>query len=96
MELFVINSTCCVWRRKNAAYDTKSTIPIIKHGGGNSGGVLLLSGQDNSNALIGWWAGPCTVKFWVRTSLPSARVCKIIIGRVSQHDNDPKHVQGNK
>ncbi len=31
IELFGINR---VWRR-NVAYDTKSTIPIIKHGGGN-------------------------------------------------------------
>ncbi|KAK3574747.1 hypothetical protein QTP86_017526, partial [Hemibagrus guttatus] len=34
-ELFGINSTRCVWRRRNAAYDPKNTILTIKHGGGN-------------------------------------------------------------
>ncbi len=34
IELFGINSTRRVWRRKNAAYD-KNTIPTVKHGGGN-------------------------------------------------------------
>ena len=33
MELFGINSTRSVWRRRNAAYDPKNTIPIVKHGG---------------------------------------------------------------
>src|SRR4029434_3243275 len=32
IKLFGINSTCCVWRGKNAEYDT---IPTVKHGGGN-------------------------------------------------------------
>ncbi|KAK3541770.1 hypothetical protein QTP86_003507 [Hemibagrus guttatus] len=35
IELFGINSTCCVWRRRNAAYDPKNTIPTVKHGGGS-------------------------------------------------------------
>ncbi len=35
IELFGINSTRHVWRRRNAAYDPKNTIPTIKHGGGN-------------------------------------------------------------
>ncbi len=30
-----INSTRCVWRRRNAAYDPKNTIPTVKYGGGN-------------------------------------------------------------
>ncbi len=34
-KLFGINSTRRVWRRRNAAYDPKNTIPTIKHGGGN-------------------------------------------------------------
>ncbi len=33
IQLFSINST--VWRRRNAAYDPKITIPTAKHGGGN-------------------------------------------------------------
>uniref|UniRef100_A0AAY5KEI0 Transposase Tc1-like domain-containing protein n=1 Tax=Esox lucius TaxID=8010 RepID=A0AAY5KEI0_ESOLU len=35
IELFGINSTRCVWRRRNAAYDPKDIIPTVKHGGGN-------------------------------------------------------------
>ncbi len=35
IQLFGINSTRCVWRRRNAAYDPKNTIPTVKHGGGN-------------------------------------------------------------
>ncbi len=35
IKLFSINSTRCVWRRRNATYDPKNTIPTIKHGGGN-------------------------------------------------------------
>ncbi len=35
IQLFGINSTCHVWRRKNAAYDPKNTIPTNKHGGGS-------------------------------------------------------------
>ena len=33
IELFGINSTCCVWRKRNAEYNPKNTIP--KHGDGN-------------------------------------------------------------
>jgi len=35
IELFGINSTRCVWRERNADYDSKNTIPSVKHGGGN-------------------------------------------------------------
>ncbi len=35
IELFGINSTHRVWRRRNAAYDPKNTIPTVKHEGGN-------------------------------------------------------------
>ncbi len=30
-----INSTRRVWRRRNAAYDPKNTIPTVKNGSGN-------------------------------------------------------------
>ncbi len=35
IEPFGISSTRRVWRRRNAAYDPKNTIPTVKHGGGN-------------------------------------------------------------
>ncbi len=35
IQLFGISSIPRVWRRRNAAYDPKNTIPTVKHGGGN-------------------------------------------------------------
>ncbi len=35
IQLFGIHSTRRVWRRRNAAYDPKNTIPTIKQVGGN-------------------------------------------------------------
>ena len=35
IELFGINLTRRVWRKRNADYDPKNTIPTVKHGGGN-------------------------------------------------------------
>ena len=35
IELFGINSTCRVWRKRIAEYNPKNTIPTVKHGGGN-------------------------------------------------------------
>ncbi|XP_069810641.1 HHIP-like protein 2 [Dendropsophus ebraccatus] len=32
IELFGINSTRYIWRKKNAAYDPKNTVPTVKHG----------------------------------------------------------------
>ncbi len=42
IQLFGINSTRCVWRRRN---DPKNTIPTIKHGGGN----IMLWGCFSAN-----------------------------------------------
>ncbi len=35
IQLFGINSTRRVWRRRNATYDPKNTMPTVKYGGGN-------------------------------------------------------------
>lgn len=35
IELFGLNSTCRVWRKKKDEYNPKTTIPTQKHGGGN-------------------------------------------------------------
>jgi len=34
IELFGHNSTNCVWRKKNDEYQSKNTIPTVKHGVG--------------------------------------------------------------
>ncbi len=84
IQLFGINSTRRVWRRRNAVYDPKNTIPTSNMEGQTLcfGGVFLLRGQDNCTASVGRWTGLCTV-----------RTRALIMGRgwVFQHDNDPKH-----
>ena len=49
IELFGINSTRRVWRKRNAEYNPKNTIPTVKHGGGNLmlWDVSPLRGQDD-------------------------------------------------
>ncbi len=88
IKLFGINLSRRVWRRRNAQYDPKNTIPTVKHGGGNImlWGVFLLRGQDNCTASKRQWTGPCTAR-----ALKPARALKMDRGWVFQHDNDPKH-----
>ena len=75
MELFGINSTRRVWRRRNAAYDPRTASPPSNMEVETLcfGGVFLLRGPDNFTASKGRWTGPCTVTFWVRTSFPQPR-----------------------
>ncbi len=49
IELFGKNSTCRVWRRKNAELHPKNTIPTVKHGVETScfGAVFLQRDQDD-------------------------------------------------
>ncbi len=90
IQLFGINSTRRVWRRRNAAYGPKNTIPTVKHGGGNImlWSVFLLRGQDNCTASKGWLTGPCTIR---ARALKPTRALKMGRGWVFQHDSDPKH-----
>ncbi len=48
IQLFSINSTRRVWRRRNAAYDLKNTIPTVKHGGGN----IMLWGSFSAKGTV--------------------------------------------
>ncbi len=57
------------------------------------GGIFLLREQDNCTASKGRWTAPCTVR---ARALKPARALKMGRGWVFQHDNDPKHGQGNK
>ncbi len=79
IQLFGINSTCRVWRRRrNAAYDPKNTIPTVKHGGGN----IMLWGCFSAK-------GTRQLHFQGRALKP-ARALKMSRGWVFQCDNDPK------
>ncbi|KAK3529988.1 hypothetical protein QTP86_009364 [Hemibagrus guttatus] len=90
IELFGKNSTCRVWRRKNAELHPKNTIPTVKHGGGNimlwgcfsaKGPGRLIHVKDRMNGAM----------YREILILPSTRALKMKRGWVFQHDNDPKH-----
>ncbi len=57
IQLFGINSTRRVWRRRrNAVYDHKNTIPTVKHGGGNIvlWGSFSPKGTGQLHRIKGW------------------------------------------
>ena len=93
MELFGINSTRRVWRRRNAAYDPKNTIPTVKHGGGNImlWGCFSAKGTGQLHRIKGTMDGAMYRQILGENLLPSARALKMGRGWVFQHDNDPKH-----
>uniref|UniRef100_A0A803JPD6 Transposase Tc1-like domain-containing protein n=1 Tax=Xenopus tropicalis TaxID=8364 RepID=A0A803JPD6_XENTR len=62
IELFGINSTRCVWRKKNATPKTPSPPSSMGVETFCFGGVFLLRAQDNLFALTGKWTEPCIVK----------------------------------
>ncbi len=87
-ELFGINSTRSVWRRRNAAYDPKNTIPTVKHGGGNIilWGCFSAKGTGKLNCIK--WTMDQAIR---ARALKPSRALKMGRGWVFQHDNDPKH-----
>ncbi|KAK3556120.1 hypothetical protein QTP70_005600 [Hemibagrus guttatus] len=93
IELFGINSSRCVWRRRNAAYDPKNTIPTIKHGGGN---ITLwecfsAKGTGQLHRIKRTMDGAMCRQILGENLLPSDRALKMGRGWVFQHDNDQKH-----
>uniref|UniRef100_A0AAY5K5G6 Transposase Tc1-like domain-containing protein n=1 Tax=Esox lucius TaxID=8010 RepID=A0AAY5K5G6_ESOLU len=92
IELFGINSTHRVWRRRNAAYDLKNTIPTIKHGGGNImlWGCFSAKGTGTLHRIKGTMDEAMHRQILGENLLPSARALKMGCGWVFQHD--PKHM----
>uniref|UniRef100_A0A4W5JC14 Uncharacterized protein n=1 Tax=Hucho hucho TaxID=62062 RepID=A0A4W5JC14_9TELE len=91
MELFGINSTRRVWRRRNAAYDPM--IPTVKHGGGDImlWGCFSAKGTGQLHRIKGTMDGAMYRQILGENLLHSARALKMGRGWVFQHDNDPKH-----
>lgn len=73
-----------VWRKTNAKYDPKNTIPTVDHRGGH----FMIQGY--LSASRGQWTVSCNVKSWTRTSFPLARTQKSSKGWIFQHDNNQK------
>ncbi|KAK3521822.1 hypothetical protein QTP70_018557, partial [Hemibagrus guttatus] len=93
IELFGKNSTCRVWRRKNAELHPKNTIPTVKHGGGNImlWGCFSAKGPGRLIRVKERMNGAMYREILSKNLLPSARALKMTHGWVIQHDNDPKH-----
>ncbi|KAI3356665.1 hypothetical protein L3Q82_003300 [Scortum barcoo] len=93
IELFGKNSTCRVWRRKNAELHPKNTIPTVKHGGGNImlWGCFSAKGPGQLIRVKERMNGAMYREILSENLLPSARALKMKRGWVFQHDNDPKH-----
>ncbi|KAI4890945.1 hypothetical protein NFI96_003942, partial [Prochilodus magdalenae] len=93
IELFGLNSTRHVWRKKNDEYNPKNTIPTVKHGGGNIilWGCFSAKGTGRLHRIVGRMDGAMYREILANNLLPSVRALKIGRGWVFQHDNDPKH-----
>ncbi|KAK3543914.1 hypothetical protein QTP70_031165 [Hemibagrus guttatus] len=93
IELFGKNSTCRVWRRKNAELHPKNTIPTVKHGGGNImlWGCFSAKGPGRLIRVKERMNGAMYREILSENLLPSARALKMKRGWVFQHDNGPKH-----
>ena len=93
IELFGINSTRRVWRKKNSEYDPKNTIPTVKHGGGSImlWGCFSAKGTGRLHRIEGIMNGAMYREILDQNLLPSARELKMGRAWVFQQDNDPKH-----
>uniref|UniRef100_A0A8C7RRQ8 Transposase Tc1-like domain-containing protein n=1 Tax=Oncorhynchus mykiss TaxID=8022 RepID=A0A8C7RRQ8_ONCMY len=93
IELFGLNSTRHVWRKKKDEYNPKNTIPTVKHGGGNTilWGCFSAKGTGRLHRIEGRLDEAMYREILANNLLPSVRVLKMGHGWVFQHDNDPKH-----
>ncbi|KAK6301780.1 hypothetical protein J4Q44_G00278330 [Coregonus suidteri] len=93
IELFGLNSTRRVWRKKKDEYNPKNTIPTVKHGGGNIilWGCFSAKGTGRLHRIEGRMDGAMYREILTNNLLPSVRALKMGCGWVFQHDNNPKH-----
>ncbi|CDQ86387.1 unnamed protein product [Oncorhynchus mykiss] len=94
IELFGLNSTHRVWRKKKDEYNPKNTIPTVKHGGGNIilWGCFSAKGTGRLHPIEGRMDGAMYREIFANNFLPSIRrALKMGRGWIFQHDNDPKH-----
>ena len=89
IELFGINWTRRVWRKRNAEYNPKNTIPTVKHGGGNLmlWGCFSAKGRGRLHHIEGRMNGAIYREI-LGDKLPSVRALNMGHGWVFQHDND--------
>ena len=93
IELFGINSTHCVLRKRKAEYNPKNNIPTVKHGGGNLmlWGCFSAKGTGRLCRIKGRMNGAMYREILGDNLLPSVRALKMGRGWVFKHDNDSKH-----
>uniref|UniRef100_A0A8C4T226 Transposase Tc1-like domain-containing protein n=1 Tax=Erpetoichthys calabaricus TaxID=27687 RepID=A0A8C4T226_ERPCA len=93
IELFGLNFTRRVWRKKKEELHPKNTIPTVKHGGGNImlSGCFSAKGTGRLHCIKERMNGAMYCEILSNNLLPSVRALKLGRGWVFQHDNDPKH-----
>uniref|UniRef100_A0A8C1LME9 Transposase Tc1-like domain-containing protein n=1 Tax=Cyprinus carpio TaxID=7962 RepID=A0A8C1LME9_CYPCA len=94
IELYGINSTRRVWRKKEDEYKLKKkNIPTVKHGDGNImlWGCFSAKGTGRLHCIEGRMDGAMYHHILGNNLLPLVRALKMGHGWVFQHDNDPKH-----
>ncbi|XDV26407.1 hypothetical protein PO909_030137 [Leuciscus waleckii] len=91
-ELFGLNSTRRVWRKKDE-YNPKNTIPTMKHGGGNIilWGCFSAKGTGQLHCIEGRMDGAMYREILANNLLPSVKALKMCHGWIFQHDNNLKH-----
>uniref|UniRef100_A0A3Q3KM81 Uncharacterized protein n=1 Tax=Monopterus albus TaxID=43700 RepID=A0A3Q3KM81_MONAL len=95
VELFGLNFTRRVGRKKKDELHPKNTIPTVKHGGSNIilWGCFSAKGTGHLHCIKERMNGAIYCEILSNNLLPSVRALKMGRGWVFQHDNDPKQAK---